>query len=231
MKNTIWKLFILTVTALLAACGGGGGGGGPTGPVVSTNAFNIDAGLKNLVANGQITNLKVSGDCSGTASLSRGPANTGATFEGVLGFSATDVITINLSNCIPASSTDTTTSYYDINYVPLGFSVFGGDYGVWASTPNIPVSVHVGDTGVAGTINLFADSTKTISTGTENNSYVVEADTATTAIVNLISQNFDNSNVLQSTEQDRYRIAANGSLTLISVDIQIATSGIHVVMN
>ena len=139
MKNTIWKLFILTVAALLAACGGGGGGGGPTGPVASTNAFNIDAGYKNLVANGQITNLKVSGDCSGTASLTRGPANTVATFETVPGFSGTDVLTLNLSNCTPASSTDTTTSYYDINYVPLGFSVLGGDYGVWAPAPNIPV--------------------------------------------------------------------------------------------
>ena len=101
---------------------------------------------------------------------------------------------------------------------------------MWAAAPNIPTSVHVGDTGVAGTINEFTDSTKTTSAGTEANSYVIEADTATTAIANLISSGRDSFNVLQFTEQDRYRIAANGNLTLISIDIQYA-SGTHLILN
>ena len=133
MKKNKWNMLICIGTVLISACGGGGGGGGasaPTGPVVSTNAFNINSGYKNLVANGQITNLTVSGTCSGSASLTRGPANTSATFEGVIGFSSTDVTTINLVGCTPASSSTTTTHYYDTNYLPLGFSVLGGNYGV-----------------------------------------------------------------------------------------------------
>jgi hypothetical protein len=61
---------------------------------------------------------------------------------------------------------------------------------------------------------------------------VIEADTATTAIANLISKKYNASNVLTSTEQDRYRIAADGSLTLISIDIQYANgSTTHLFMN
>jgi len=223
MNKRIWRYLSCIPAALLAACGGGGGSGGP---VASANAFNVLAGYQNLVASGQSTNLAVSGTCAGTASLVRGPANTAATFEGVSGFSATETTVVTLSSCTPASSTDTTTQYYDANYAPLGFSILGGDYGVWASPPPIPASVHVGDSGMLGTIDEFTDSSKSISTGREDVSYVIEADTATTAIVNLIFRDYDGSNVLQSTEQDRYRMSASGALTLISIDLQFA-DGTH----
>lgn len=224
-KRTLLYLSCIP-TVLLTACGGGGGSGGP---VASANAFNVLAGYQHLVASGQSRNLAVTGTCSGTASLTRGPANTPATFEGVAGFSATETTVVTLSNCSPASRTDTTTQYYDVNYVQLGFSILGGDYGVWASPPSIPVSVHVGDSGMLGTINAFTDSGKSVSTGREDVSYVIEADTASTAIVDVIYRDYDGSNVLQSTEQDRYRMSASGDLTLISVDLQFA-DGTHLIL-
>jgi hypothetical protein len=60
---------------------------------------------------------------------------------------------------------------------------------------------------------------------------VIEADTPNTAIVNMIAKSFDLSGKLNSTEQDRYRIKANGILTPVSADIQLANgSTTHLVL-
>jgi hypothetical protein len=132
------------------------------------------------------------------------------------------VTTISFSNCTPAFSTSTATDYYDTNFLPLGFEEQGGDYGVLLVPPIIPDSVMVGDVGIFGTITLYTDSTKAFGNGRHDWSFVVEPDTATTAIVNLISKGYDASSQLLYTEQDRYRITSTGALTLISVDVQFA---------
>jgi len=54
----------------------------------------------------------------------------------------------------------------------------------------------------------------------DDTSYVIEADTATTVILNLITKTFNSSGNVTLTEQDRYRVAADGSLTFISFDLQ-----------
>jgi hypothetical protein len=49
--------------------------------------------------------------------------------------------------------------------------------------------------------------------------------------VNLISKDFNASNVLLATEQDRYRISATGTLVLVSIDVQAANgSTTHLVL-
>jgi hypothetical protein len=226
------NLLILVMSAVLTACGGGGGGGGASGPVASTNTFDIRAGHARLTANGFSTTLVVSGTCSGTFSLTSGPATTNTVFEGAAALSRSSVASLTVSNCTPASNVGTTTSYFDSNYAPLGYAIVGGDYGVWTSTPSLPNSARVGDVAVVGTVNKYTNSTKSTSAGTQENSYVIEADTATTAIANLISKQYNAAHTLTSTEQDRYRVAADGSLTLISIDIQYANgSTTHLVMN
>ena len=226
-----FKLLALAISLLITACGGGGGGGASS-PVASINTFDLRAGHSRLAASGFTKTLAVSGTCTGSFSLTSGPATTNTTFEGIAALSRSAVVSLNVSNCNPASNVGTTTSYFDSNYVPLGYSVVGGNYAVWASPPSFPVAARVGDVAVAGTVNKYTNSTKSTSAGTEENSYVIEADTATTAIVNLISKNYNAAHTLTSTEQDRYRIAADGSLTLISIDIQYANgSTTHLVMN
>lgn len=212
------KLSVLTLVALLTACGGGGGGGSAD-PVIS---FNLLSGYKNLIATGASKTFTVSGSCSGTATLTAAPATTQTTFENVAALSRTSVLTMSLTNCTTSASTQT--NYYDTNYMPLGSSITGGDYDVWSAPVTMPSSVHVGDTGVLGTINEYASSTKTISVGRSDQSYVIEPDTATTAIVNFVSKSYDASNVLTTTEQLRHRMAADGSLTPISIDL-LSTHG------
>ena len=226
-----FKLLALAISLLLTACGGGGGGGASS-PVASINTFDLRAGHSRLAASGFTKTLAVSGTCTGSFSLTSGPATTNTTFEGIAALSRSAVVSLNVSNCNPASSVGTTTSYFDSNYVPLGYEIVGGDYGVWTSTPSLPTAARVGDVAVVGTINKYTNSTKSTSSGRQENSYVIEADTANTAIANLISKHYNASNVLTSTEQDRYRVAADGSLTLISIDIQYANgSTTHLVMN
>jgi len=224
-------LLISFVFSFLAACGGGGGGGG--GTVASANTFDIQAGWSRLVANGFTSTFTVSGTCSGTFNLTDGAANTSTTFEGAPAISGNSVIsmTLSTSGCTP-STASTETRYYDSNYNLLGYSVLGGSYGVWVTPPTFSNTARVGDVVVVGTVNKYTNSTKSTSAGRQENSYVIEPDTATTAITNLITKNYNTSNALTSTEQDRYRIAADGSLTLISIDIQYANgSTTHLVMN
>lgn len=113
----------------------------------------------------------------------------------------------------------------------MGYSVVG-NYGVWASPAVLPTTAKVGDVAIVGTINEFSNSSKTTSTGRQEISYVIEADTATTAIANVISKSYNSTDTLTSTEQDRYRVAADGTLTLISMDIQYSNgSNTHLLMN
>ena len=213
----------LCLVALLSACGGGGGSPAATGPVTSTLSFPVQSANSAMIASGMTKTFTISGTCSGNATFTAAAATGGATFEGITGrLSAVRTATINLTNCTPASSASTSTNYYDTNYVPLGYSAVGSSYGVFLTPPSIPASVRVGSTGTLGTLNLYTDSTKSVSSGTRVVSYVIEADTATTAIVNLIARDFNTSSVLTMTEQDRYRIAATGPLTLISIDTQAA---------
>lgn len=224
----------------VSACGGGSGGSPPpSGPVTSTLSFPLRSGLNTRTANGQTITLTANGApatettnglCSGTLNKTTGPATGGATFEGAPALSAVTVITISFTNCVPASLASTGTTYYDSNYLPLGFNIQGGDYGVFLVPPTIPNSVKVGDVAIIGTETLYTNSTKTVGNGRQDLSIVVEPDTADTAIVNLISKGYNASSQLLFTEQDRYRISSTGALTLVSVDIQYSTtSTLHLV--
>ena len=214
----------LCFAVLLSACGGGDSTPA-TGPVVSTLSFPLKSAYSTLVANGYTKSYVVSGSCKGIASEITAPATGGQTFEGVTGQLSTALtLTINLTTCTPPSITATVTAYYDTNYTPLGFSS-SGVYSVYLPPPSIPTSIMVGDTGTIGTATNFTGSS---STGTREGqtvvSYVVEPDTASTAIVNLIFQTFDTSGNLTSTEQDRYRISSTGALAPVSKDTLTATT-------
>jgi hypothetical protein len=226
------KLLLVLISAALTACGGGGGGGGGGGTVSSTNTFNLQSGYVALASTGWNKTFTVTGTCSGSIAVTQGAATTATNFESAAALSGNSVVTTTFSNCNPPSSASTETRYYDSNYIPKGYSVQGGNYAVYASAPTLPTSVRVGDVGVIGTLNLYTNSTKSTSAGHQDESYVIEADTATTAIVNVISKYYNAAGTLTSTEQDRYRMAADGSLTAISLDIQYANgSTTHLIGN
>lgn len=215
---------------LLASCGGGGGDAGGASNI-ATISFPLQAGYRAYVSAGSTVTYTVSGSCAGTATIISA-ATIPTTFEGVTGFSSADSSTLTLSNCSPSSSTATGVEYYDASYSPLGTETTGEEFARFQVLPSpLPTSVKVGDAGTVATWLVYTDSTKTAQTGTRVLSYVIEADTQNTAIVNVVSKDYDNSNQLLLTQQSRYRIAANGTLTPVSIDLQYSTtSTVHIVL-
>jgi hypothetical protein len=187
----------------------------------STNTFPLQAAWQSRVQSGLTVKANISGTCTGTFNASE-TTPVSATFEGTSGFSTTRTTSANLIGCTPATSNQTETVYYDSNYAPKGYTVAGETYAVYATTPTLPVTVRVGDTGTIGTTNRFTSSTKATSKGTQTITYTIEADTTDTALVALTFKNYDATNTLTSTEVDRYRIASTGSLSFVSFDIVYA---------
>lgn len=222
-----------TTSALLVGCGGGGGDAGSattTNAATVTTAFPLQAGYRARIVAGAADNFTVSGTCAGTAMITSSTAVV-STFEGVSGFASAQTATMNLSNCTPATNAVSGTSYFDASYAPLGSSTPGLEYAKFLTAPPpIAASVKVGDTTVFATLTTYTNSGKTVPTGQRVLSYVIEPDGASTAIVNLISKAYNLSGQLLYTEQSRYRIAADGGLTAVSIDVQYSTtSTVHLV--
>jgi hypothetical protein len=220
--------------SLLAACGGGGGDSGPTPPAPSTSTFPLNAGYKALIVSGSTHDFDLSLGCLGTATIKDDPA-VATTFEGVAGFSVTETFTTNFTaKCQSVKPTVVGSLYYNANYVPIGLSKVGGDYSKFDAPPSdLPAAAKVGDSGTLVTMSIYANNTKTPPpTGKSVVSYEIKADTATTAIANIITSLSDTATPpkLLVTETKSYRIAESGALTLLSIDIlSTAGAGLHYV--
>jgi hypothetical protein len=107
----------------------------------------------------------------------------------------------------------------------LGSVTTGQEYAKAASAAKaLPAQVQVGDTGVVVTLNLYTDNTQAVATGRRVLSYSVEADSASTAVVNFVARTDNTSGQMTSMQQSRYRIDANGGLKVLSMDVQYATT-------
>lgn len=218
----------ICLAALLGACGGSGGDAAPTAPpAVVGPSFPLKSAYSALTATAFTKSFAVSGTCSGTASFAKAAAVAGAVFQSTAGLSEASSLTLVLNGCTIRTSSSLSYVYYDASYTPVGIT-YPGSYAAYLAPASIPASVVVGDVGTIGTANSYQDFTKSVALGKDVLSYIVEGDSASTAdaataIVNLVTKHFDATNVLTSTTQVRYRIGANGALTLISIDIEGAS--------
>ena len=218
--------------ALLAACGGGGGDAPAviTPPVDAT--FALKSGFQARIVSGASDDYTVSGDCRGTARIATLPA-AAATFEGVVGVSALQTSTLNFTNCSPATNSATGLTFYNANYAPIGSSVVNSEYAKFESPPlDWPAAVKVGQSGTIATLITYADRALA-ATGKRIISYEIKADTATatatTAIANIITRSYDRAALL-ATETMSYRMAENGTLTPLLLDVQFSTtSTLHLI--
>ena len=215
--------------ALLVACGGGGG----DSPVVIIppvdTTFALKSGFQARIVSGASDDYTVSGSCTGTARIATLPA-TAVTFEGVVGVASSQTSTLNFTNCAPATNSATGLTFYNANYAPIGSSVVGSEYAKFESPPlDWPTAVKVGQSGTIATLITYTDSTLAVTTGKRTVSYEIKADTATTAIANIITRSFDRVALL-ATETMSYRIAENGTLTPVLLDVQFSTtSTLHLI--
>lgn len=216
------KNLLIVCVALLVGCGAGGSAN--KGATVSTESFPLKAGLSARAASGATETFTVSGTCTGSATFTRSAASA-STFEGKASLETIQSVAVEFSDCTPDSNTVSGSDHVDANQAPLGSSVPDLEYAALlnAATP-LPASVKVGDSGDYATLATYADSSKTVVTGQRVLSFVVEAETANTAIVNLIVKGYDATAQLLFTQQSRHRIAADGSLSLMSIDVQFSTT-------
>lgn len=218
MKNTIKLLIATASVALLAACGGGGGGGGTPAPVASTSTFPLLTVLANTLQAASNT-YSISGTVNGVAVTGSGTVTRGAlssgTFEGSAAQQRTTTATGSIvanGQTIPLNSSSI--DWYNSNYSPVGSSG-GEDYVVVVGSAVIPATVRVNDTATVYTANRYSNSSKTFLRGTETVSYVVEADTASTALLTLILTEKSTSNTVTSTSTQQVRITPAGTFTRV----------------
>jgi hypothetical protein len=220
MRKLSVPIFIATI--LLTACGGGGGGGSPA-TEISTETFQAATIFANQITNGYSQNFSVAGtqvvsgtsyNVTGSGTISESAA-IGTTFEGQAALM--NVVTINASltvngRTVPISSTSH--SYSTSNFAPLGET--NGEYCVTQGTATIPNTVKVGDTGQIGTMTCYPDSSKSTISGTVEISYEIKPDTATTALANVITKEFDNSHTLLLTDTAKWRLDTLGNISWVS---------------
>ena len=218
MLKLITTIAAVGALALMTACGGGGGGGAAA-LVASTDTFPLMTVYTNTLTSSSSNNYTISGTVSGVAVTGSGTVTFGnlsaGTFEGAAAqqrtTTATGSIVVN-GTTVPLNSSST--DWFDSNYVPKGESG-GTDYVVVTGTPTIPTTVRVNDTGTLYTANRYADSTKSVLSGTSSVTYVVEADTASTALLKLIIEEKNNSNATTSTSSAQVRITPAGAFTRV----------------
>jgi hypothetical protein len=221
----------LVVVASLCGCGGGGSDSpSSTPPVASTASFPLQSGYRSLVLSSQSYNFTISGSCTGTAVESVGAAATTVTFEGTAALQSTVTQQLNRNNCTPAVVTTTATTYLDPStYLPSGSVTPGSEYVVASSrAAALPATVKVGDNATVVSFDVYSDSTKSRSIGTRTATFTITADTATTALLTIITNDFVGTSLL-GTQQTIYRMSGDGSLSLVSVDV-VTSTGTHLLL-
>ena len=148
---------------------------------------------------------------TGSGKVTVGTVTQGV-FEGQNAFQLTSTVTGTLArDGMTYPLAQTTTSWSDTNYVPLGSD--GDEYVVITGKPVLPTAVKVGDTGVLYLANRYRSNLKTTLLGTLTVSYVIEADTANSVLLTLVRSDKDTSH--QETQQltSQFRVQSDQSST------------------
>jgi len=227
MINKIKFLTATAVFSLLSACGGGGGG--VSGPVASVESFSLTKMWANMLTTPSTNNITISGTnkeggaITGSATITFSNLSAG-TFESMPAQKQTFTIAASLvSNGQTIPVNETISTWVDSNNTPKGESG-GDDYLVVTALGNLPTAALINDTGNLFTANRYADSTKAVLRGTRTASYVVQADTASTALVSLIFEDKNTSNVTTNKSTAQFRITPTGTFTRIKETIVEGTS-------
>lgn len=187
MKRLVYPFVLACFCAALVACGGCGGGSATTGPVASAMTYQLAAAHRNLLNPGtlnfSISGTKSSGDvATGSGSTTLGPL-TPAVFEGMNALQQTSSTLTSITDMGVTTPASTVRTFYrDSNLLSLGSS--GDDYQVVVDSS--PATATVGSSGISSTIKRYKDSSKATLRGTETESYSLEADTASTALLKVV---------------------------------------------
>jgi hypothetical protein len=225
MNKAIRHFFATLAFVLLAGCGGGSGGTPAT--VASKETFNLSQAWVNYLTTTQSLPFSVQGtiygeSVSGNGTLSQSGLQA-ATFENAPAQRKSGTATLRI--VVDRQSTDlavTTAMYVDSNYRPLGSQ--GEDYAVVFNAVNIPSSARVGDNGIWYTERTYPSSAKLYSTGTKTTAFTVEPDTASTALLKIISTDYSSGGSQTSSTIATFRMTTAGTLTRLN-DSTVSSEG------
>jgi hypothetical protein len=206
--------FSVIVVYFLSGCGGGGS----STPTASVDSFPLKQAYTGYVQNSGSQNVTISGTyagvaVSGTGRVTRGNV-TSAAFEGKSALSKSITFSGSIAvngQSVPISTTSTT--YVDANYNPLGVS--GDEYYV-AKSSSIPQTAKINDTANIISYARYSTQQKSSILGETLVSYVMEPDTASTAILKIISTDRNNSGTTLSTSTVTLRVTTSGQITFVS---------------
>src|SRR6266853_393409 len=126
-----------------------------------------------------------------------------------------------LLNCPQVATSGTSITYLDIYNNPVDAIGPGAYNGVFKAPMPPPARVAVGDTWPGTVETLYSDASQTNKIGSIQSSFSVEADsTSSSAIIHWTSSRYDAQGTLLATEQDRYRILPDGTLSWVSMQIR-----------
>jgi hypothetical protein len=187
-------------------------------------SYDFKTAFQNRILQGASKTFNVTGDCKGTFSITESPAaKTSWNGQAVYAVGTTRIS--NLSNCsMNLGGTQVDITYYDMNFVELAKSHSDGSYSEYVRTSQ-PLSFKVGDTGTLGTWTHWNNTGKSEKYEIDIHSYVVENDSPTSVIFNLIDRTYPaRSNQLEITTQSRFRLSSMGNLDWLSVTIDFANN-------
>jgi len=151
-------------------------------------------------------------------------AMAATTFEGK---SAQKKTTITRGFAVVANNRNVTLDsvedvYFDTNYNPLGqigneyVDENGSLYTVVTSSTPIPATARVNDSGSLSSSNRYSSTSRTKLLGTYNVSYIVQEDTASTALLKLVGTLKDTAGKTKMTVTVSYRMTPAGVVTKIN---------------
>jgi hypothetical protein len=189
-------------------------------------SYDLATAFKNQLLQGFSKTFNVTGDCKGTWSGTDTPAMK-TTWQGQSVYAVGTTNIFNVPNCsLGVSGTHSSITYYDMNFIEVAKFDSDGTYSEFVKTPR-PASVKVGDSGTLGTWYHWSNNSKSQSWGTDVHTFVVEADTASTALLNVIDRTYTNINLLDITSQIRFKLNSNDTLEWYSVTIDFANNKGH----
>lgn len=231
-REKIQKWIAVCTCALLTACGGGGNSS--SGPVTSTDTFQFRTAYVSYLQDTRSMPFTITGTSSGNSVTGNGTATQGsmsaATFEGQAAQAKTTTVTGSYTVSGQSKTlASTTTAYVDSNYNPLGFN--GSSYTVVTSSTPIPTTARVGDTGTWYSATRYSSSSKSTRSGTESATYVLEPDTASTALLKIIQVQKDTNNSTTYTTTTTFRLTPSGALTRLTETGESSTSSLTATYN
>lgn len=225
-----------TLTALALAACGGGGSDAPAVATSATTTFPLAAAMASFARDTRATTFTLSGTGTSAGQTfaltgSGGISSTfvAGTFEGVAAQVKTLTTNITLTAQGQSSSLgDTSVGFYDANFQTLGSSA-ASSYCVSTPSGGFPASAKVGDAGTWYAATCYTNSTKSVKTGAQAVTFVIEPLAGTSAVLR-VTQKFVPLTGAASSQDLTYTITTAGTVTPREKPFVITSAGVTVSM-